>query len=1384
VAVTHAGPAWMVIGADTVAELATAKAAGATHGMVAARWSDLQTTSGGAVNAATVTTNINDVVAAGLKVCLRVAPQYIPTFVDTAGVKLRRNGAVDWTATGASGANVRDWVWSASTRALLQDFLTKLFVQIDWTKVERVQLGGLVFGELSYPTTDGTQWWGFSAPAQTGTDLAASQVVCPVPGWVPSTGTTWVANDIAFHAWYRDSLINFMTWFIAQHRAFFAGPIYVLHPGAGLRAVSQTPTSSGQALNFRKNAAAGLHWVEQLTAYPDAQVYPYSTWADSVHFWPPDPYSDVNDGNAAPWYHLLRVARATGRAARIWGENTGNQTNTDMDRIFADGAVAHGYQGFTWLQADTLVAGGTAATYANFTARITTANAAFGGGLYGRGVNMAGAEFAASPATLPGTYGADYAYDSAASFTSIAARGHKLVRLPFRWERIQPTRGAALNTTELGRLQSAVAAVSAAGMECVLDVHNYARYINSSANGGAELVLGDTLSAADLVDLWTRLSTAFRGNAGIYAYGLMNEPHDLPGTAGSFSGVVRYDWNDGTVQGWTGDTAAASNVGSKLRLSATATAGFFLLRKDDAALKRGGALTGSSLQAVVTLGASVAGSWRATLQWQTAGFQWQSPTTTTYTRVDTGAVVGGLIAGVAVAVSATWSGGITSPNAFAIQVDANNAAAGAVTVDIDDFSQGTVSGGASGAQTWESVSQQVVTAIRANSDSTKILVGGYGFAGAQTWTQNHPDPWITGGGDVAYEAHYYFDVDNSGDYPATYATENASAVSAGYASLTSRVAHELSPYLTWLVRYGVRGFIGETGWTHTESTSSWNAVGDAVYDELDRYGVDATYWSAGERWGSTYNLSAYTGTTQTTLQAQSSVIEAHPSTLTITPPPPPPGGGAATGLARRNLAPNPAMKVDTVGWSAVSNTGTVLADWVRSTSLDVTLPRTTGFKGTSAGDVLTPRAAVTAGQSYYWAVSVKAVVDLSANMLVNFHTALSGGTFVANSGPTVPLNLAAGAVGRFVLGPFAVPATATAGYLKLNDLDGAAEVTAYQVESAATFGAYFDGDSTGASWDGAAGDSTSTIRQLLELMSISDTFGRATVAVGPFTSEPVSIAESFSIAATGFLRETIRMRESFLITSLEWDPTRGRNRVSAFKFGSDVVRVRVSRRPVGGGSWQAVRGGDVDVVAGFMARRVDDYEFPSGVDLEYRIEGLTGAASGATVAQVATVRRKSVADSVWLKFITSPALNRRVDFMGRTEIQRDARTAVYQVQNRSDPVVVSDVHSSRQFAIRVKTETQAETDALDHALSQGLPCYLQVPASINTPSIYAVIGSYSFEAPALKSARNVFTIPLTEVSPPPPSIVSPQATWQQLIDQYPTWEDVLAAVPRWLDTAD
>ena len=78
---------------------------------------------------------------------------------------------------------------------------------------------------------------------------------------------------------------------------------------------------------------------------------------------------------------------------------------------------------------------------------------------------MAGGEFGAPAADPtsgfsnpnPGTYGQAYHFDQQATFDYLAARGIEVVRIPFRWERLQPTLGGRLDDAELGRLKAVVA---------------------------------------------------------------------------------------------------------------------------------------------------------------------------------------------------------------------------------------------------------------------------------------------------------------------------------------------------------------------------------------------------------------------------------------------------------------------------------------------------------------------------------------------------------------------------------------------------------------------------------------------------------------------------------------------------------------------------------------------------------------------------------------------------------------------------------------------------------------------------------------------------------------------------------------------------------------
>ena len=155
-------------------------------------------------------------------------------------------------------------------------------------------------------------------------------------------------------------------------------------------------------------------------------------------------------------------------------------------------------------------------------------------GQYLRGVNLAGAEF--GEIHIPGVFNTDYTFNSETSFAYFAARSLGLMRIPFFWERLQPTLRGSLDPAYLGLLRQNVAWAKAHGNRVVLDLHNFARYRFNEGGKLNEYVIDNLyggvvrVSSGDLADVWVRLSNEFGGEPAVYAYGLMNEPHDM-GTA-------------------------------------------------------------------------------------------------------------------------------------------------------------------------------------------------------------------------------------------------------------------------------------------------------------------------------------------------------------------------------------------------------------------------------------------------------------------------------------------------------------------------------------------------------------------------------------------------------------------------------------------------------------------------------------------------------------------------------------------------------------------------------------------------------------------------------------------------------------------------------------
>ena len=157
-------------------------------------------------------------------------------------------------------------------------------------------------------------------------------------------------------------------------------------------------------------------------------------------------------------------------------------------------------------------------------------------GLQGVGVNLAGAEFGVDRGLsnqTPGTHGLDYHYNGSRTIQAIADKDLQFIRLPFRWERVQPQLAGPLNFEELARIETVLLTAQQQGLVVLLDLHNYGRYRIATPTGVIDAVIDQPYGGQvlvdrnDLADVWRRLAARFADSPVVVAYGLMNEPHDL-----------------------------------------------------------------------------------------------------------------------------------------------------------------------------------------------------------------------------------------------------------------------------------------------------------------------------------------------------------------------------------------------------------------------------------------------------------------------------------------------------------------------------------------------------------------------------------------------------------------------------------------------------------------------------------------------------------------------------------------------------------------------------------------------------------------------------------------------------------------------------------------
>ena len=137
------------------------------------------------------------------------------------------------------------------------------------------------------------------------------------------------------------------------------------------------------------------------------------------------------------------------------------------------------------------------------------------------GLNMAGADFGKN---FPGVFNKDYTYPTPANLDYMVSKGFKLMRLPFKWDRIQHNLFGELNKEELARLKGVVDEAAKRDILVLFDLHNYGRrYLGEErfriGEGGLEI--------EHLADLWSKIADLFKDYNNIWGYGLMNEPNNM-----------------------------------------------------------------------------------------------------------------------------------------------------------------------------------------------------------------------------------------------------------------------------------------------------------------------------------------------------------------------------------------------------------------------------------------------------------------------------------------------------------------------------------------------------------------------------------------------------------------------------------------------------------------------------------------------------------------------------------------------------------------------------------------------------------------------------------------------------------------------------------------
>lgn len=148
-------------------------------------------------------------------------------------------------------------------------------------------------------------------------------------------------------------------------------------------------------------------------------------------------------------------------------------------------------------------------------------------------------------------------------------------------------------------------------------------------------------------------------------------------------------------------------------------------------------------------------------------------------------------------------------------------------------------------------------------------------------------------------------------------------------------------------------------------------------------------------------------------------------------------------------------------------------------------------------------------------------------------------------------------------------------------------------------------------------------------------------------------------------------------------------------------------------------------------------------------------------------------DTVWLKSLTRPFLNRSLTVIDHSDIEEADRTDLLNVVGRTYPVAVTDVRTGRRQTLVLMFGTLFDADQFRMGLAPGEVVFLQVPEQCPFPGMYAAVGSVRIRKTSARGVRRYLTLPLTEAAAPTANLVGATLTCATVLATYATCADLI-----------